>query len=55
MKRRQMVDTNGRGTLVAGPGGVHGRLVGMLNGVRWVAWEDETFKTMCEAFDAQVW
>ena len=54
-KRRQTVDTNGRGQWVEGPGGVIGQLVGMLNGVRWIAWEDGTFEAMCAAFDAQVW
>jgi hypothetical protein len=51
-KRSKRVDTAGRGKLVGGPGGVCGRLVGSLNGCRWVAWEQDRFAAMCRSFDA---
>ena len=51
-KQSKRVDTNGRGKLVAGPGGVVGRFVGVLNACQWVAWEQEQFAAMCRSFDA---
>mgnify|MGYP003561457736 CR=1 FL=1 len=46
------VNTNGRGRLVGGPGGVAGRFVGILNGCQWVAWEQDRYEAMCATFDA---
>lgn len=41
-----------RGQWVAGPGGVQGRWIGTKGGVQWIAWREEDFEPMCEAFDA---